>query len=81
MYDPSVPRGITTIVSLILGFGGLQLFATAIVGEYVGKILEETKRRPKYIVKGIRNGSRHLCTSASVRAFLDERAKFRDSGV
>jgi dolichol-phosphate mannosyltransferase len=80
-FDPTVPRGITTIVSLILGFGGLQLFATAIVGEYVGKILEETKNRPKYIVKSITNGSQHLTTSSEVRAFLKERAKFCETGL
>lgn len=80
-YDPTIPRGITTIVSLILGFGGLQLFATAIVGEYVGKILEETKNRPKYIVKSITNGSQRLSTSTEVRSFLNSRAKFRETGV
>ena len=80
-YDPTVPRGMTTVVTLILGFGGLQLFATAIVGEYVGKTLEEAKRRPKYIVKSIKSGSRQLLTSAEVASFLKEREKFRETGV
>ena len=55
--DPGVPRGLTTIVSLILSLGGLQLFATAIVGEYVGKILDESKARPKFIVRAITHGA------------------------
>ena len=80
-YDPTVPRGATTIVSLILGFGGLQLFATAIVGEYVGKILEETKKRPKYIVKSITHGPEKLLTSAEVHSFLQERKKQAETGV
>ncbi len=80
LYDPAVPRGITTIVALILGFGGLQLFATAIVGEYVGKILEETKKRPKFIVRSIANGSRRMSTSTAVRSFIQERARFREGG-
>jgi len=79
-YDPTVPRGVTTIVSLILGFGGLQLFATAIVGEYVGKILEETKKRPKYIVKSITHGPDKLVTSADVQTFLQERKKHSQTG-
>lgn len=79
-YDPSIPRGITTIVSLILGFGGLQVFATAIVGEYVGKILEETKNRPKYIVRAITHGGGQLTASSAVRAFIQERNRFRETG-
>ena len=52
MY-PQIPHGITTIICLILFFGGLNLLAVAILGEYQGKILEETKRRPKFIRKQI----------------------------
>ncbi len=73
IIDPAVPRGLTTIVSLILGFGGLQLFATAIVGEYVGKILDETKKRPKFIVRSITQGKNHATTSAEVESILEER--------
>jgi nucleoside-diphosphate-sugar epimerase/glycosyltransferase involved in cell wall biosynthesis len=76
VMDPDVPRGLTTIVSLILGFGGLQLFATAIVGEYVGKILDETKKRPKFIVRSITQGTNHATTSAEVEAILEERRHF-----
>jgi nucleoside-diphosphate-sugar epimerase/glycosyltransferase involved in cell wall biosynthesis len=76
LVDPNVPRGLTTIVSLILGFGGLQLFATAIVGEYVGKILDETKKRPKFIVRSITQGSKQAITSAEVEAILEERRGF-----
>jgi nucleoside-diphosphate-sugar epimerase/glycosyltransferase involved in cell wall biosynthesis len=73
IYDPHIPRGLTTIVALILGFGGLQIFATAVVGEYIGKILDETKKRPKYIVRSITRGSVCLDTSAGVQKFLEER--------
>ena len=81
LYDPTVPRGVTTIVSLILGFGGLQLFATAIVGEYVAKILEETKKRPKYIVKSITHGPEKLITSSDVHSFLEERRRHSEVGA
>jgi nucleoside-diphosphate-sugar epimerase/glycosyltransferase involved in cell wall biosynthesis len=49
----NVPHGITTIIVLILFFGGLNMLAISIIGEYQAKILEETKRRPKYIRKNI----------------------------
>lgn len=49
----NVPHGITTIIVLILFFGGLNMLAISILGEYQAKILEETKRRPKYIRKNV----------------------------
>lgn len=49
----NIPHGITTIICLILLFGGLNMLAIAILGEYQAKILEETKRRPKFIRKQI----------------------------
>ncbi len=77
ILDPNIPRGLTTIVSLILGFGGLQLSAIAIVGEYVGKILDETKKRPKFIVRSITHGSQHIATSSALQAFTEERRQLR----
>ena len=52
-YVDSVPHGISTIIVLILFFGGLNMLAISIIGEYQAKILEETKRRPKYIRKNV----------------------------
>jgi len=43
------PRGATTIVLSILFFGALNLFAIGLVGEYVAKIMEEVKGRPRLI--------------------------------
>ena len=39
------------IASIILFIGALQIFAIGIVGEYVGRIFEEVKNRPNYIIK------------------------------
>jgi len=48
MY-PQIPQGIPTIVVLILFFGGVQLLAISIIGEYLSKVLDEAKSRPKFI--------------------------------
>lgn len=50
---PGNPHGITTIIVLILFFGGLNMLAISIIGEYQAKILEESKRRPKFIRRNI----------------------------
>ncbi len=43
--------GWTTIVISVWAIGGLQLLATGVIGEYIGKIYMETTARPKYIVE------------------------------
>ena len=53
--NPSAPRGITTIIVLVLFLGGAQLLSISIIAEYIGKILEETKNRPKFIIDKIFN--------------------------
>lgn len=42
--------GWATIVTVLSFFGGLQLFALGIVGEYIGRIFDEVKQRPHYII-------------------------------
>ena len=49
------PKGITTLIVLVLFLGGMQLLSISILSEYIGKILEETKKRPNYIIKKILN--------------------------
>ncbi|WP_413365629.1 glycosyltransferase family 2 protein [Lysinibacillus sp. 3P01SB] len=44
-----VPGYFTTIAAILL-VGGLQLFFMGIIGEYIGRIYYEVKRRPHYIV-------------------------------
>ena len=44
------PMGIPTITILVLFMGGVQLAAVGLLGEYIGRIYEEVRRRPPYIV-------------------------------
>ena len=48
----AIPGYATTIV-LILLLGGMQLFCIGIIGEYIGKIFEQSKDRPIYLAKEV----------------------------
>lgn len=52
IYGIDVP-GYASIIVLTAFFGSLQLFCIGIIGEYVGKIFEQSKDRPIYIAKEI----------------------------
>ena len=45
--------GFTTLAAAIFFFGGLNLFALGIIGQYVARIYRETKGRPLYVVESI----------------------------
>lgn len=50
---PETPRGTTVILVVVLFLGAIQLLGISILGEYIGKIFEEVKQRPPFIVKNI----------------------------
>jgi len=43
--------GFTTLITVMLFIGGVQLIATGLLGEYLGRIYDEVKQRPLYIAK------------------------------
>jgi glycosyltransferase involved in cell wall biosynthesis len=49
VYDIALP-GYPTIVASIMFFAGVQLLSTGIIGEYLGRVFEEVKRRPVFLV-------------------------------
>ncbi len=50
LYGVRVP-GYPSLMSVVLFMGGVQLTTLGILGEYVGRIFNETKRRPLYLVE------------------------------
>lgn len=49
----SVPRGLTFIALLVMFFGSFAILGIGLLGEYIGKIFEETKARPAFIRRSL----------------------------
>jgi glycosyltransferase involved in cell wall biosynthesis len=50
IFADAVPGWASTVIAVYF-LGGVQLFCLGVVGEYVGRIYIETKRRPRFIVE------------------------------
>jgi dolichol-phosphate mannosyltransferase len=48
---PGVPQGWASTIAVILFIGGLQLIILGVIGEYLGRVYDEVRRRPSYIVR------------------------------
>jgi dolichol-phosphate mannosyltransferase len=55
---PNAPRGYLTLLVAVLLLGAVQLFSLSIIAEYLGRIFEEVKQRPQFIVRSIANDHR-----------------------
>jgi len=64
-FPDRVPKGVTTVLLTVMFFGSVNLFAIALVGEYIAKIFEEVKQRPLFI-------RRNIIRDGEVRPAADE---------
>lgn len=63
----TAPRGITTVMIVVLFIGAVQLLGISVLGQYIAKIFEEVKQRPKYIVKNILNDPKEVSIASKKR--------------
>jgi len=73
VFNPaSRVRGITTIILLILGLSGVQLLSLSVLGDYLGKVLEETKARPRFIRSKIIRGANTISSQREIELLIKE---------
>jgi dolichol-phosphate mannosyltransferase len=51
LYPGTMERGWASLAAITLFLGGVQLISLGLIGQYVGRIFEESKKRPLYFVK------------------------------
>ncbi|REK69377.1 glycosyltransferase family 2 protein [Paenibacillus paeoniae] len=74
LFTDTTETGWTTIVALNLLFNGIILLLLGVIGEYIGRIYDESKNRPLYIVREVEGYSEQASEEARVKADA-ERAK------
>ncbi len=70
LRHPEAPHALVTIGVLVALFGSLNLLAVALIGEYLMKIFDESKRRPKFIRKAVRQNGIQVSGSSAIDAFV-----------
>ncbi|RRB07128.1 NAD-dependent epimerase/dehydratase family protein [Larkinella rosea] len=73
VFFPNTPAGLSTVIILVMLFGGINLLGVSFLGEYISKIFEETKKRPKFIRTKVRKGGQLYKTASEIRALVDAR--------
>jgi glycosyltransferase involved in cell wall biosynthesis len=73
------PQGFTALLLLITFLSGVLLFFLGVIGEYVGRIYEETKRRPNYIVSQIFRSPDHPLNQLRSHSAREEAVSFSRS--
>ncbi|OCT16100.1 glycosyl hydrolase [Paenibacillus pectinilyticus] len=77
LYGADV-AGYPSIITVILFLGGIQLLSLGILGEYLGKVFNETKRRPLYFVdlyNGSKRGTSEFRTTKDKIVLNNEKVK------
>jgi dolichol-phosphate mannosyltransferase len=60
-----VVEGWTSVISVVLVMGSIQLIVMGILGEYVGRIFMEAKQRPMFLIADIVVSDRHKAAGPS----------------
>ena len=65
------PQGFTALILVITFLSGINLFFLGIIGEYVGRVYEESKARPHYVIRKLIGRSARKTDAATLNAVAD----------
>ena len=54
IINPNVPIGYSTLITLIIFFSGIQILFLGLIGEYIGKILQNINKENQYFISEIK---------------------------
>ena len=74
---PEISHGISTLIVLVVFFGSLNLLAISVLGEYLIRIFEEVKRRPRFIRKAMWHGGTGFSSAAEMKTFVAREGRRR----
>jgi glycosyltransferase involved in cell wall biosynthesis len=72
------PQGFTALIAVVTFLSGVLLFFLGVIGEYVGRIYEETKRRPLYIIERIAGGFKSKTSETSAQTHVSHEVLERE---
>ena len=70
---PDTPQGISTIIVIVLFLGGAQMLGMAVLGEYIGKIFDESKSRPHFIRRSLTHSGDEYQGKVDIENYLANR--------
>ncbi|GHH47610.1 glycosyltransferase family 2 protein [Streptomyces candidus] len=73
--------GYATLLAAIVGMGGAQMVMLGLVGEYIGRIYYETKRRPHFLVKETNASGADSASPIRTRSGATEAGAVASTGV
>jgi dolichol-phosphate mannosyltransferase len=55
LFTQNYVSGLTAVIAILIILSGVQITIMGVMGEYIGRIFEESKKRPLYVVESIKN--------------------------
>lgn len=70
---PEAAHGVSIIIALVVFFGGINLAALGLLGQYLIKVVEETRRRPKFIRRAVHHAGKAFDSPERIAGLLRQR--------
>jgi hypothetical protein len=80
LRHPEISHGFSALIVLVVFFGSLTLLAISVLGEYLIRVFEEVKRRPRFIRKALWHGGSGFSSAAEIERFVGRRKAARPNG-